>query len=142
MRFLERLNTPGAVFVVLALFLVVDGWIFYRYRALETATTSPSVALERPATALSSDPGPATSNGEGSDSALQGETRAEETDEEADFAGYLPAPALYADYSTTPVVADSAEPVVVPTAAPASTNGEPFLEGDPAYEEQYEGYYG
>lgn len=142
MRLIERLNTPGAVFVVLVLFLVVDGWLFYRYRSLETATPSPSAALERPTTALSSDAGPATNSGEGSDSALQGETRAEETDEEADFPGYLPAPALQVGYSTTPVVTGSAEPVAVPTAAPASTNWEPFYEGEPAYEEQYEGYYG
>ena len=32
MRFLEKLNTPWAVLIVLVLFLAVDVFLFYRYR--------------------------------------------------------------------------------------------------------------
>ena len=37
MRLLEKLNTPKAVVAVLAIFLVVDGFLLYRYRADDEA---------------------------------------------------------------------------------------------------------
>ena len=39
-RFLEKLNTPRAVIVVLVLFLGVDGFLFYRYQLIELPVTS------------------------------------------------------------------------------------------------------
>ena len=50
MWFVEKLNTTGAVVIVLALFLVVDGFLLYRYQqslpdAGDVSTTQPDTGL-------------------------------------------------------------------------------------------------
>ncbi len=40
MRFIEKLNTPVAVFLVLAVFLILDGFLFYRYQQSLRSTES------------------------------------------------------------------------------------------------------
>ena len=136
MRFLDALNTPRVLFVVLALFLIVDGLLFYRYRLLDTASTSSPPELERRSTMLSSDTVAATEE-EGSSSVRQAE--AQETDDEAGPAEYPSAPDLLADDSTIPVAVDPTDPTVLHTAASAPTDWEFVYGGAHAYEEQYEG---
>src|SRR5215211_5353604 len=39
-RFFDKLNTPRALIVVLALFLLIDGFLFYQYRLTQTTAAS------------------------------------------------------------------------------------------------------
>ncbi len=141
MRWLDRLNTPRVLFVVLALFLILDGLLFYRYQLLHAASASSPLELERRSTMLSSDTAAATDE-EGGSSALQVEAAAQERDDEAGAAEYPSTPDLLADDSVIPAAEAPTDPTVPPTAAFAPTDWEFVHEGEPAYEEQYEVYYG
>jgi hypothetical protein len=80
MRFLERLNTPIAVAIVLVLFLVVDGLLLYRHQIKlgePLATNAPpaateSEATEAPSSVSSTTRGPTTTEQATTSSAEEG----------------------------------------------------------------------
>ena len=139
MRLLDKLNSPRVLFFVLALVLIVDGLLFYRYQLLDAASATSPPELERRSTMLSSDTAVATDE-EGGGSARQAEAGVQERDDEAGAAEYPSAPDLPADDSTIPAAVDPTDTRLLPTAASAPTDWEFVYEGEPAYEEQYEGW--
>ena len=129
MRLLEKLNTPRAVVAVLAIFLVVDGFLLYRYRAddeaarpnngekggaLEARTAEPTEET-RSGAVSTAEPTEATRSGAVSTAEPTEETRSGAVST-AEAAAYSPVTAEAAAYS--PVTAEAAEPE--PTGAPPS----------------------
>ena len=62
MNFLDNLNRPMALIIVLVLFLIVNGFLFYRHQQLIKSATAdlPRTITERSAATLPQDPVPAT----------------------------------------------------------------------------------
>src|SRR5215212_834065 len=65
-NFLDKLNTPRALIIVLVPFLIVDGFLFYRYQQLTTSAAAdfPQAAAELSAATLPEDAVSATDNSE------------------------------------------------------------------------------
>src|SRR5215218_10519646 len=66
MNFLNKLNTPRALIIVLVPFLIVDGFLFYRYQQLTTSAAAdlPQAAAELSAATLPEDSVSATDSSE------------------------------------------------------------------------------
>jgi hypothetical protein len=93
MRLLEKLNTPRAVVAVLAIFLVADGFLLYRYRADDEAARPNNGEKGGALEARTAEPTEAPPSGAVST---------------AEAAAYSPVTAEAAAYS--PVTAEAAEP--------------------------------
>jgi len=87
-NFLDKLNTPRALIIVLVPFLIVDGFLFYRYQQLTTSAAAdfPQAAAELSAATLPEDAVSATDNSEedGADDEQEEAGTKERADDEAD----------------------------------------------------------
>ena len=143
-RFFDKLNTPRAFIVVLALFVLVDGFLFYRYRLTETTAASvPSLEGAVPAAAKEDgglseqeedeQPGDEEGNNEPdqSDREKKGDLEALKTDSTVAPTPYpLPASAP-PEGSPTPVAAENAALLTAQEEAPV-----PAAYPEPVYEEE------
>lgn len=139
-RFFDKLNTPRALIVVLALILLVDGFLFYQYRLSETtAASAPSLEDAVPAAAKEDgvlseqedeQPGDKETSNEAdqSDGEKKGELEARESDSTSAPTPYPPASAPAAGFP--PVAAEDA--AVLPAQEEAPVPAYP----EPAYEEE------
>src|SRR5215218_9833425 len=88
MNFLNKLNTPRALIIVLVPFLIVDGFLFYRYQQLTASAAAdlPQSAAELSAATLPEDAVSATDSSEedGADDEQEGAGTKERADDEAD----------------------------------------------------------
>jgi hypothetical protein len=149
--FLDKRNTPKALIVVLALFLLIDGFLFYRYQIMETTAASvpslddavPSAAKEghgpteqeeeeeeeeaAAAAAAAEDKGP-DNEAARSDGEKKGNLEAQENDSTTAPTPFPPDSAPPAG-SPTPVAAENA------AVLPAQQEGPVGAYPDPVYEE-------
>jgi len=146
-RFFDTLNTPKALIVVLALFLLIDGLLFYQYRLTETTAASVPSLDAVPAAAkedggLSSEqeedePGDEETNNEAkhSDSEKKGELEALKTDSTVAPIPYPPPALVPPAGSLAPVAAENAAVLPAQEETPVSAYPEPVYEEERPYDD-------
>ncbi len=139
-RAFDKLNSPRAVVVALALFLVVNGLLaYYHYRSTEnSAAAEPSIGIAL--SANREDDGVSEQEDEQGDAEIDDEAEQPESEKQGVLGtqetGPEPAPVLTPDPPvSTPPPATAKDPAVLP--APVPTPAYP----EPVYEEEGDDYH-